>query len=39
MIALIILVPSLTLLYRLVLSGRLDTEFRPITASDPPDGH
>jgi cytochrome bd ubiquinol oxidase subunit II len=38
-IALVILVPSLTLLYRLVLSGRLDTEFRPITAGDPPDGH
>jgi cytochrome bd ubiquinol oxidase subunit II len=38
-VALVILVPALTLLYRLVLSGRLDTEFRPITASDPPDGH
>jgi cytochrome bd ubiquinol oxidase subunit II len=38
-IALVILVPALTLLYRLVLSGRLDTEFRPITAADPPDGH
>jgi cytochrome bd ubiquinol oxidase subunit II len=38
-IALVILVPALTLLYRLVLSGRLDTEFRPITASDPPDSH
>ena len=36
---LIVLVPSLVLLYRLVLSGRLDTEFRPITAGDPPDGH
>lgn len=38
-IALVILVPALTLLYRLVLTGRLDTEFRPITAGDPPDGH
>jgi cytochrome bd ubiquinol oxidase subunit II len=38
-IALVILIPALTLLYRLVLSGRLDTEFRPITAGDPPDGH
>lgn len=36
---LIVLVPSLVLLYRLVLSGRLDTEFRPITAGDPPDRH
>jgi cytochrome d ubiquinol oxidase subunit II len=38
-IALVILVPALTLLYRLVLSGRLDPEFRPITAADPPDSH
>jgi cytochrome d ubiquinol oxidase subunit II len=38
-IALVILVPALTLLYRLVLTGRLDTEFHPITAGDPPDGH
>ncbi len=38
-IALVILIPALTLLYRLVLSGRLDPEFRPITAGDPPDGH
>jgi cytochrome bd-type quinol oxidase subunit 2 len=36
-IALVILVPALTLLFRLVLSGRLDTEFHPITAGDPPD--
>jgi cytochrome bd ubiquinol oxidase subunit II len=33
-IALVILVPALTLLYRLVLQGRLDTEFHPITAAD-----
>jgi cytochrome d ubiquinol oxidase subunit II len=38
-IALLILVPALAYLYRLVLRGRLDTEFRPITAADPPDGH
>jgi cytochrome d ubiquinol oxidase subunit II len=33
-IAAAILIPSLTLLYRLTLQGRLDTEFRPITAGD-----
>lgn len=33
-IAALVLVPALTLLYRLVLQGRLDTEFRPIVASD-----
>ena len=38
-VALIVLIPALTLLYRLVLSGRLDTEFHPITTADPPDGH
>ena len=38
-IALVVLVPALTLLFRLVLTGRLDTEFHPITAADPPDGH
>jgi cytochrome d ubiquinol oxidase subunit II len=38
-IALVILVPALTLLFRLVLQGRLDTEFRPITAADPQDAH
>jgi cytochrome d ubiquinol oxidase subunit II len=38
-IALLILIPALTFLYRLVLAGRLDTEFHPITAADPPDGH
>lgn len=37
-VALIILIPALTLLYRLVLSGRLDSEFRPITAGDPSEG-
>jgi cytochrome d ubiquinol oxidase subunit II len=36
-IALVILVPALTLLYRLVLTGRLDTTFHPITAADPPE--
>ena len=36
-IALVILVPALTLLYRLVLTGRLDPEFHPITAGEPPD--
>jgi len=34
-IALLVLVPSLALLYRLVLRGRLDSEFHPITAADP----
>jgi cytochrome bd ubiquinol oxidase subunit II len=33
-VGLLILVPSLTVLYRLVLQGRLDTEFHPITAGD-----
>jgi cytochrome bd ubiquinol oxidase subunit II len=33
-LAAIVLVPALTLLYRLVLQGRLDTEFRPIVAAD-----
>lgn len=33
-IALLILVPSLWLLFRLVLRGRLDTEFHPIAAAD-----
>jgi cytochrome bd ubiquinol oxidase subunit II len=33
-VGLLVLVPALTLLYRLVLQGRLDTEFRPITAGD-----
>ena len=35
--ALVILVPSLILLYRLVLNGTLDTEFHPIAAGDPPE--
>ena len=34
-IAAIILIPALTLLYRLTLRGTLDTEFRPIVAADP----
>jgi cytochrome bd ubiquinol oxidase subunit II len=34
-VAAVILVPALALLYRLVLQGRLDTEFRPIVAADP----
>jgi cytochrome d ubiquinol oxidase subunit II len=33
-VAMLILLPSLALLYALVLRGRLDTEFRPITAAD-----
>ena len=33
-LAVVILVPSLTLLYRLTLRGTLDTEFRPIVAAD-----
>jgi cytochrome d ubiquinol oxidase subunit II len=33
---LVVLVPSLTLLYRLVLRGQLDSEFHPIVAADPP---
>ncbi|HEY6737877.1 MAG TPA: cytochrome d ubiquinol oxidase subunit II [Actinopolymorphaceae bacterium] len=33
-IALVVLVPSLWLLFRLVLRGRLDTEFHPIAAGD-----
>lgn len=36
-IALVILVPALTLLYRLVLTGRLDTDFHPLSAGKPPD--
>lgn len=36
-VALAVLIPALTLLYRLVLSGRLDSEFRPIAAGDPPE--
>jgi cytochrome d ubiquinol oxidase subunit II len=34
-VAALVLVPALTFLYRLVLQGRLDTEFRPIVAADP----
>jgi cytochrome bd-type quinol oxidase subunit 2 len=34
-IALVVLAPSLWLLFRLVLRGRLDTDFHPITAADP----
>ena len=37
-IAAIVLVPALTLLYRLTLRGTLDTEFRPIVAADPKEG-
>lgn len=38
-IAVVILGPALVLLFRLTLSGRLDTEFHPITAADsPPQG-
>jgi cytochrome bd ubiquinol oxidase subunit II len=33
-LAAVILIPSLTMLYRLTLSGTLDTEFRPIVAAD-----
>ena len=33
-VAVIVLVPSLGLLYRLTLRGTLDTEFRPIVAAD-----
>jgi cytochrome d ubiquinol oxidase subunit II len=33
-IALVVLAPSLWLLFRLVLRGRLDTDFHPITAAD-----
>jgi cytochrome d ubiquinol oxidase subunit II len=33
-LAVVILVPSLTLLYRLTLQGTLDTEFHPIVAAD-----
>ena len=33
-IALVVLLPALTLLYRLVLQGKLDTEFHPIVAAD-----
>ena len=36
-IALAVVGPSLYLLFRLVLRGRLDTEFRPIFAADPRD--
>jgi hypothetical protein len=31
---LLILVPALTYLFRLVLQGRLDAEYRPLTAGD-----
>jgi cytochrome bd ubiquinol oxidase subunit II len=34
-IAVVVLVPSLGLLFRLTLQGRLDQEFRPIVAADP----
>jgi cytochrome bd ubiquinol oxidase subunit II len=34
-IAAVVLAPSLWLLFRLVLRGRLDTDFHPITAADP----
>jgi len=34
-LAVLVLGPSLFLLYRLVLRGELDTEFRPIAAADP----
>jgi cytochrome d ubiquinol oxidase subunit II len=34
-IAAVVLIPALTYLYRLTLSGTLDTEFRPIVAADP----
>jgi cytochrome d ubiquinol oxidase subunit II len=37
-VAMVILAPSLALLYRLTLQGRLDTEFRPLTAGDAADG-
>jgi cytochrome bd ubiquinol oxidase subunit II len=37
-IAVVVLVPALTLLYRLTLRGTLDTEFRPIVATDPKEG-
>jgi cytochrome d ubiquinol oxidase subunit II len=37
-LAFAILAPSLTWLYRLTLSGTLDTEFHPIGAADHPDG-
>jgi cytochrome d ubiquinol oxidase subunit II len=36
-VALVILVPALALLFRLTLGGRLDSEFHPVTAGDPPD--
>ena len=35
-LGLLILIPSLVLLYRLVLRGQLDSEFHPIVAADPP---
>jgi cytochrome d ubiquinol oxidase subunit II len=38
-VGMLILVPSLWLLYRLVLTGRLDTDFHPITAADRSEGH
>jgi cytochrome bd ubiquinol oxidase subunit II len=34
-LAVLVLGPALTFLYRLVLRGELDTEFRPIAAADP----
>jgi cytochrome d ubiquinol oxidase subunit II len=37
-LAVVILVPSLALLYRLTLQGTLDTEFHPIVAPDREDG-
>lgn len=36
-IAVVVVGPSLYLLFLLVLRGRLDTEFRPIVAADPPE--
>ncbi len=36
-VALLVLAPSLWLLFRLTLRGRLDTEFHPITAAEPRD--
>ena len=38
-IAILTVGPSLYLLFRLVLQGRLDTEFRPIFAADPKDAN
>jgi cytochrome bd ubiquinol oxidase subunit II len=38
-IGLLILIPSLALLYRLVLKGQLDSEFHPIVAADRPAEH